>query len=72
MIIVIIIQNWLASPANVCPIFLLEFFFFAISKYVGASIEDIQMSIEKIESESPQNLRADLVDMIEFHGKTLE
>lgn len=72
IIIVITVQSFLALPTIIKPILSMQFFFFAIVKYISALIEDAKMSIRKIGHKINQNVRKDLIEMIEFHGKTLE
>lgn len=72
IIIVITVQSFLALPAIIKPILSMQFFFFAMVKYISALIEDTKSSIRKIGHKTPQILTKDFIEMIEFHGKTIE
>lgn len=50
----------------------MQFFYFAIVKYVSALIDDMKMSIKKFGQETSQTLSNDFIEVIKLHGTALE
>lgn len=72
VILIVIIQACCAAPVIVYYILIPQFLFLAINRYFSTFVDDIKMIIKKLDMDQNVDHKANFVEMVDLHSKSLQ